>query len=29
LAARRETEFLEKSERITDIFLSRGVLQRH
>jgi NitT/TauT family transport system ATP-binding protein len=29
LAARRETEFLEKSEQITDIFLSRGVLQRH
>jgi NitT/TauT family transport system ATP-binding protein len=29
LGARREGEFLEKSERITDIFLSRGVLQRH
>jgi NitT/TauT family transport system ATP-binding protein len=29
LAARRETEFLEKSEQITEIFLSRGVLQRH
>jgi NitT/TauT family transport system ATP-binding protein len=29
LGARREGEFLEKSEQITDIFLSRGVLQRH
>jgi NitT/TauT family transport system ATP-binding protein len=29
LGARREAEFLEKSEEITDIFLSRGVLQRH
>jgi NitT/TauT family transport system ATP-binding protein len=29
LGARREAEFLEKSEQITDIFLSRGVLQRH
>jgi NitT/TauT family transport system ATP-binding protein len=29
LRARREAEFLEKSEEITDIFLSRGVLQRH
>nr|WP_244470960.1 ABC transporter ATP-binding protein [Microvirga massiliensis] len=29
LGARREAEFLEKSEEITDIFLSRGILQRH
>lgn len=29
LGARREGEFLKKSEQITDIFLSRGVLQRH
>jgi len=29
LAARRETEFLVKGGQITDIFLSRGVLQRH
>ena len=29
LAARRDAEFLRRSEEITDIFLSRGVLQRH
>ncbi|MNL05173.1 Bicarbonate transport ATP-binding protein CmpD [compost metagenome] len=29
LAARREQEFIEKSEEITEIFLSRGILQRH
>jgi NitT/TauT family transport system ATP-binding protein len=29
LAARRAPEFLQKSEEITEIFLSRGVLQRH
>ncbi len=29
LAARREPEFIEKSEEITEIFLSRGILQRH
>jgi NitT/TauT family transport system ATP-binding protein len=29
LAARRDPEFLRRSEEITDIFLSRGVLQRH
>lgn len=29
LHARRDPEFLRRSEEITDIFLSRGVLQRH
>jgi NitT/TauT family transport system ATP-binding protein len=29
LPARRDPEFLRRSEEITDIFLSRGVLQRH
>lgn len=29
LAARREPEFIEKSDEITEIFLSRGILQRH
>jgi NitT/TauT family transport system ATP-binding protein len=29
LSARRDPEFLQRSEEITDIFLSRGVLHRH
>jgi hypothetical protein len=29
LAARRESEFIEKSEEITEKFLSRDILQRH
>ena len=29
LPARRDPEFIEKAEEITEIFLSRGVLQRH